>query len=49
MDYTKCDINKHNLIDIAELIYQTEPELTKMLFGRNKTRAIRRIVKLIKT
>ena len=42
-------IKKHNLMDIAELIYQTEPELTKMFFGRNKTRAIKRIVKLIQS
>ena len=49
MNYGKCDINKHNLIDIAELIYQTEPELTKMFFGSNKIKAIQRIVKLIKT
>jgi ribosomal protein S18 acetylase RimI-like enzyme len=48
MKYSKCDINKHNLFDIAELIYQTEPELTKMFFGRNKTKAIQRIIKLVK-
>lgn len=48
MNYSKCDIHKHNLVDIAELIYQTEPELTKMFFGKNKTKAIQRIVNLIK-
>lgn len=48
MKYSKCDVNKHNLIDIAELIYQTEPELSKMFFGRNKPKAIKRIIKLIK-
>jgi ribosomal protein S18 acetylase RimI-like enzyme len=49
MKYSKCDINKHNLIDIANLIYQTEPDLTEMFFGRNKLKAIQRIVKLIKS
>jgi ribosomal protein S18 acetylase RimI-like enzyme len=48
MNYSKCDVNKHNLLDIAELIYQTEPELTKLFFGRNKTKAIQRIIKLIR-
>lgn len=48
MIYTKCDINKHNLYEIAELAYITEPDLSMMLFGKNKEKAKRRIVKLIK-
>ena len=48
MDYSKCDINKHKLDEIAELIYQTEPDLTRLFFGKNKTKAIKRLIKLIK-
>ena len=48
MNCCKCDIKKHNLKEIAELIYKTEPELSKMLFGKNKTKANKRIIKLIK-
>lgn len=36
MEYSKCDVKKHSLVDIAELVYQTEPELTKMFFGKKK-------------
>ena len=48
MYFSKCDIKKHNLNDVAELVYKTEPELTKMFFGKNKFKAMQRIVKLIK-
>jgi ribosomal protein S18 acetylase RimI-like enzyme len=48
MNYGKCEINKHNLNDIANLIYQTEPDLTRLFFGKNKTKAIKRLIKLIK-
>jgi ribosomal protein S18 acetylase RimI-like enzyme len=48
MKYGICDIKKHNLDDISELVYQTEPELTKMFFGNNKTKGKKRIIKLIK-
>jgi ribosomal protein S18 acetylase RimI-like enzyme len=48
MEYSKCDIKKHNLQNIAELIYQTEPDFTKLLFGKNKSKAISNIIKLIK-
>jgi ribosomal protein S18 acetylase RimI-like enzyme len=48
MNYGKCDITNHNLDDISELVYKTEPELTKMFFGKNKTKGKKRIIKLIK-
>ena len=48
MNYGKCDLNTHNLNDIAELTYITEPEISKMLFGKNKKKATKRITNLIK-
>jgi ribosomal protein S18 acetylase RimI-like enzyme len=48
MEYSKCDIKQHNLQDIAELIYKTEPDFTQLLFSKNKSKAISNIIKLIK-
>ena len=36
MEFTKLDINKHDLNKVAELIFETEPELFSLLFGKNK-------------
>jgi ribosomal protein S18 acetylase RimI-like enzyme len=47
MEYCRCNIKKHNLVDTAKLLYQTEPDLSKLIFGKNETRAINNIVKLI--
>ena len=47
MIYSQCNPKKHNLVQVAELIYSTEPDLSKMIFGKNKNKAIKRLVKLI--
>jgi ribosomal protein S18 acetylase RimI-like enzyme len=49
MQFTKLDINKHNLNIIAELIFETETELFSLLFGKNKQKALSRIMKIVKT
>jgi ribosomal protein S18 acetylase RimI-like enzyme len=48
MEFTKLDINKHDLNKVAELIFDTEPELFSLLFGNNIQKALSRIIQLIK-
>jgi len=49
MQFTKLDINKHDLNKVAELIFETEPELFSLLFGKNKIKALSRIIRAVKT
>ena len=49
MEFTNLDINKHNLNMVAELIFETEPELFSLLFGKNKLKALSRIIRVVKT
>jgi len=49
MEFTSLDINKHNLNIVAELIFETEPELFSLLFGKNKHKALSRIIRVVKT
>jgi len=49
MQFTKLDINKHDLNKVAELIFETEPELFSLLFGKNKLKALSRIIRVVKT
>jgi ribosomal protein S18 acetylase RimI-like enzyme len=47
MQFTKLDINKHDLNIVSELIFETEPELFSLLFGYNKQIATSRIKKIV--
>ena len=49
MQFTKLDNNKHDLNKVAELIFETEPELFSLLFGKNKLKALSRIIRVVKT
>lgn len=49
MEFTKLDSNKHDLNKVAELIYDTEPELFSLLFGKNKYKALSRIKRVVRT
>jgi ribosomal protein S18 acetylase RimI-like enzyme len=46
MEFTKFDIKKHDLGKVSELIFETEPELQSLLFGKNKEKALSRIKKV---
>lgn len=47
MEFKKLDINKHDLNKVSTLIYETELELVKSLFGKNQEKAQKNIKKLI--
>jgi ribosomal protein S18 acetylase RimI-like enzyme len=49
MRFAKLDINRHDLNKVAELIFETEPELFSLLFGKNKQEAISRIIRIVRT
>jgi ribosomal protein S18 acetylase RimI-like enzyme len=48
MEYTKFDIIRHDLEKVTDLIFETEPHLFSLLFGKNKTKAFNRIKKIIR-
>lgn len=48
MYFTKCDINIHDLDDVSKLIYDTEPALFSLLFGKKRNKALERIKKIVK-
>ena len=43
MEFTKFDINKHDLDKVTELIFETEPDLQSLLFGKNKQKAFLKV------
>ena len=47
MEFTKFDLKKHDLEKLSELIFETEPELQSLLFGKNKEKALSRIKKVV--
>jgi ribosomal protein S18 acetylase RimI-like enzyme len=47
MKFVKLDVNKHDLALVSKLIYETELESFKFLFGSNKNNAQKNIQKLI--
>ena len=47
MEFIKFDIKKHDLDKVSELIFETEPELQSLLFGKNKEKALSRIKKVV--
>ena len=49
MKFSEFDINQHDLNNVADLIYETEPELFSLLFGSKKEKALSRIISVIKT
>lgn len=47
MEFLKLDINHHDLDKVADLIYETEPELFSLLFGKKKNKALPNIKKVV--
>ena len=47
MEFTKFDIKYHDLQKVADLIFETEPELFSLLFGKNKDKALSRIKRVV--
>jgi len=48
MEFIKLDINSHDLQKVAELIFDTEPTVFSLLFGKNKDKALYRIKNVVK-
>lgn len=48
MEFQKCNVKKHDLTQIADLIYETDTDLFGKLYGKNKTKALIKLKKLIK-
>jgi len=48
MEFTKLDIKKHDLYKVADLLFETEPELQSLLFGKNKDKALSKMVNIVK-
>ena len=48
MKFVRCDISLHDLETVSTLIYDTEPFIFSLFFGKNKTKAIDRITRLVK-
>ena len=47
MEFTKFDIKCHDLQNVADLIFETEPDLFSLFFGRNKNKALQNIKKIV--
>jgi len=47
MEFTKFDIKYHDLHKVADLIFETEPELFSLLFGKNKDNALSKIKRVV--
>jgi len=48
MKFSRCDIARHDLHRIADLIYETEPSLSAILFGKNKDKALSNIQHIVR-
>ena len=48
MKFTELDINSHDINKVAELIFDTEPIVFSLLFGKNKDKALHRIKNIVK-
>ena len=47
MEFTKFDIKCHDLQNVADLIFETEPDLFSLFFGKNKNKALQNIKKIV--
>jgi ribosomal protein S18 acetylase RimI-like enzyme len=48
MEFTKLNINSHDLQKVAELIFETETDVFSLLFGKNTAKAFHRIKNVVK-
>jgi ribosomal protein S18 acetylase RimI-like enzyme len=48
MKFTNFDIDNHDLHKVADLIFETEPDVFSLLFGQKKEKALKRIKNIVK-
>jgi ribosomal protein S18 acetylase RimI-like enzyme len=48
MEFVRCDPNIHDLDTVSTLIYDTEPFVFSLFFGKNKKKGLARIKRLVK-
>ena len=48
MEFKKLDLTTNNIHQVASLVFNTEPDLSSILFGKSKKRALKRIKNIIR-
>lgn len=48
MEFVRFDPSKHNLVKVVQLIFETEPAVFSIYFGKNKKKCLSRIKKIVK-